>query len=88
MTQEEFILGAGKLLHALHIADNDTSGDQHLMPYGRGTVDWPAVMRGLNAIGYSDCFNYEIPGERRLPMPVRDAKAEYLKTVTSYLFSL
>ena len=88
MTQEEFILGAGKLLHALHIADNDTSGDQHLMPYGRGTVDWNAVMRGLNAIGYCDCFNYEIPGERRLPMPVRDAKAEYLKTVTAYLFSL
>ncbi len=88
MTQEEFILGAGKLLHALHIADNDTSGDQHLMPYGRGTIDWPSVMRGLNAIGYDDCFNYEIPGEHRLPMPVRDAKAEYLKTVTAYLFSL
>lgn len=88
MTQEQFILGAGKYLHALHIADNDTSGDQHLMPFGRGTVDWSSVMRGLNAIGYEDCFNYEIPGERRAPLSVRDAKADYLKTVTSYLFSL
>lgn len=88
MTQEQFILGAGAYLHALHIADNDTSGDQHLMPFGRGTVDWDSVMRGLNAIGYGDCFNYEIPGERRAPLSVRDAKADYLKAVTSYLFSL
>lgn len=88
MTQEQFILGAGAYLHALHIADNDTSGDQHLMPFGRGTVDWSSVMRGLNAIGYEDCFNYEIPGERRAPLSVRDAKADYLKAVTSYLFSL
>ena len=59
-----------------------------MMPYGKGNVDWNSVMRGLNAIGYSDCFNYEIPGERHAPIEVRDAKAEYLKAVTAHLFSL
>ena len=88
MTQEEFILRAGEHLHALHIADNQGSSDQHMMPYGCGSVDWASVMRGLRAVGYKDCFNYEIPGERRLPMPLRDAKAEYLKRVTAWLFSL
>ena len=87
-TQEEFILRAGNLLHALHIADNEGTTDQHMMPYGKGNVDWKSVMRGLNSIGYSDCFNYEIPGERHAPIEVRDAKAEYLKAVTAYLFSL
>ena len=88
-TQESFILAAGKYLHALHIADNDGTADQHLMPYGHGRVDWKSVMRGLNAIGYSDCFNYEIPGERiRVPLAVRDAKVEYLKALTKHLFTL
>lgn len=39
-TQSGFIRRAGKRLIALHIADNDTSGDEHLMPFGGGTVDF------------------------------------------------
>ncbi len=88
LSQKEFILRAGDKLHALHIADNEGQKDQHMMPFGHGSVDWPDVMDGLSVIGYSDCFNYEIPGERSCPMSVRDAKAEYLKTVTAHLFSL
>ena len=75
-------------MHALHIADNEGERDQHMMPFGRGSVDWKSVMQGLAEIGYADLFNYEIPGERLAPIAVRDAKAEYLKHVTEYLYSL
>lgn len=88
MTQEQFINTAGGRLHALHIADNEGKTDQHMMPFGRGNVDWRSVMRGLAAVGYHDLFNYEIPGERMAPLAVRDAKAEYLKVVTACLDSL
>ncbi len=88
LSQKDFILRAGDKLHALHIADNEGKADQHMMPFGRGTVNWTSVMEGLSEIGYADCFNYEIPGERHCPMSVRDAKAAYLKTVTNHLFSL
>ncbi len=87
-TQEAFILAAGPYLHALHIADNEGAADQHMMPFGRGSIDFTAVMRGLRKIGYSDLFNYEIPGERDCPMKLRKAKTEYLKAVTDYLFGL
>ena len=76
-----FIRTAGPLLKATHIADNDTSSDQHLMPYARGTVDWPAVVGALREIGYAGLFNFEIPGENRCPIPVRLAKLDYLKAV-------
>lgn len=86
--QEHFILTAGSRLHALHIADNDTTCDQHLIPFGRGNVNWDAVMSGLRQIGYCDLFNYEIPGERLCPIGVRDAKAVYLRAVTDALYAL
>ncbi len=88
LTQKDFILRAGDKLHALHIADNEGKADQHMMPFGRGNVNWRSVMEGLSEIGYADCFNYEIPGERLCPMLVRDAKAAYLKAVTDSLFAL
>lgn len=86
--QEHFILTAGDRLHALHIADNQGQQDQHMMPFGRGNVDFKAVMRGLEQIGYHDLFNYEIPGERLCPMEVKDAKADYLRVVTEALYAL
>jgi len=87
-SQKAFILKAGERLHALHLADNEGKTDQHMMPFGKGNVDFTDVMDGLWAIGYHDLFNYEIPGERRMPMPLRKAKAAYLQEVTDYLFSL
>jgi len=64
-TEREFILEAGDRLKALHIADNDGSGDQHLLPYDGGAVDWPGVMCGLGEISYEGPFNFEVPGESR-----------------------
>ncbi|MFW6059739.1 MAG: sugar phosphate isomerase/epimerase family protein [Phycisphaeraceae bacterium] len=83
--QAEFIRTAGPLLKALHIADNEGQTDQHLMPFGRGTVAWDVVTRELNALPYERLFNFEIPGENRCPLPVRLAKLDYLKTILPIL---
>lgn len=83
--QAAFIRKAGRHLKALHIADNDESGDQHLMPFGKGNVDWMEVIGALKEIGYDGLFNFEIPGERSCPLEIRRYKAEYLKKVFDYL---
>jgi sugar phosphate isomerase/epimerase len=80
-----FITGAERHLRALHLADNDGSRDQHLIPFGLGTVDWEAVARGLREGAYRDLLNFEIPGERRAPMVLRRAKLDYLRQVAAYL---
>ncbi len=77
--QADFIRQSGQYLKALHIADNQGETDQHLLPYGLGTVDWPSVVAALHEIGYQGLFNFEIPGERRAPMPVLLAKLDYIK---------
>lgn len=87
-SQSDFIRTAGRRLRALHIADNDGTRDQHLMPFGLGTVDWQDVMRGLRAVGYDGLFNLEVPGERRAPLDVRRAKLTYIQAVGAHLMSL
>jgi len=83
--QAGFIRKAGSQLKALHIADNDTSGDQHLMPFGKGNVDFTAVWKALKEIGYDGLYNLEIPGERLCPPEIRGWKLDYLKKSLEYL---
>ncbi len=83
--QADFIRKAGSHLKALHIADNEGKSDQHMMPYGKGTVKWANVAAAIKEIGYEGLFNYEIPGERHCPPPVMLAKLDYLKVVADYL---
>ena len=83
--QTGFIGKAGGLLKAVHVADNDGSGDQHLMPYGRGTVAWDDVISGLKEIHYEGLFNFEIGGEIKCPLPIRLAKLDYLKTIVQLM---
>ena len=80
-TPREFVRQAGPALHALHVADNEGKTDQHLMPYGRGTVDWEGFTQSLRDADYKGLFNFEIPGENRCPLPVRFAKLDYIKTI-------
>jgi sugar phosphate isomerase/epimerase len=86
-SQRDFIRIAGRRLKALHIADNDTTGDMHLMPYGRGTIDWPEVLDALRGAGYDRLFNLEIPGENRCPLPVLRAKLRYCRELCEILLS-
>lgn len=86
--QREFILTAGKKLKALHIADNEGERDQHMMPFTRGKVDFIEVVQALREIGYDGLFNLEIPGERKIPMELRDAKIAYIRACYDYLMNV
>jgi sugar phosphate isomerase/epimerase len=83
--QAGFIRKAGKYLKALHIADNEGVTDQHLMPFGRGTVIWGETIAALKENKYEGLFNFEIPGENRCPLPMRLAKLDYLKEITEIM---
>ena len=86
--QREFILKAGHRLKALHIADNEGQTDQHMMPFARGNIDFVEVVKSLKEIGYNGLFNLEIPGERKIPLELRDAKIGYIKTCFDYLMNV
>jgi sugar phosphate isomerase/epimerase len=87
--QNHFIIKAGKKLKALHIADNDCSYDQHLIPFSRGTVDWRVIMTSLNKIGYEGTLNFEIPGDSiHCPLELKDEKLKFVKRTGEYLLSL
>jgi len=85
--QTGFIRAAGAHLQALHLADNEGQSDQHLMPYGKGTVDWPTVVHELRQLPYEALFNLEIPGENRAPLNVRLAKLDYVKELLRLLLA-
>jgi len=57
----EEVREAGDLLAALHINDNDGSGDQHLVP-GEGTIDWHSFLEALKDTGYDGLLMFEIYG--------------------------
>lgn len=85
--QEHFIMTANKKLKALHIADNEGKlfDDQHLMPFGKGNVDFKKVISCLRKINYSGLLNYEIPGERNAPLEIRRYKLQYIKKTFKYM---
>jgi len=85
--QGTFIHRAGSLLKALHIADNDGSSDQHLLPYGMGTVPWNEVIGALKEIQYPYALNLEVPGERRCPLPIRLTKLDFAKRLLEFMLS-
>lgn len=85
--QYQFITEAGQRLWALHIDDNEGQRDQHLMPYGRGSIRWDRVLQGLRAINYQGAFNLEISGERRCPLPVREYKLDCYRQIVSWMLT-
>ena len=85
--QRHFILTAGHRLKALHIADNEGERDQHMMPFGKGNVDFSVVVQALREIDYDGLFNLEIPGERLAPAEIRGYKIEYIRKCYEYLMS-
>lgn len=49
------------ILKALHIHDNDFTGDRHLMPY-LGKFEWDEICGALKSIGYDGELTFEIFG--------------------------
>jgi len=84
----QFIIQAGPLLKALHIADNEGTYDQHMMPFGRGNVPWDQFMPALKQSGYDQLFNFEIPGESRAPIEIRKAKLRYIREMSEIMFEI
>lgn len=82
--QARFVRVAGKHLKALHLHDNDGTGDQHLMPTALGQVNFSDLMAALKEIGYDELFNLEVPGERYVPLELRGIKLDYMKNVLQY----
>ena len=59
--------------------------DQHLMPFGKGTVNFQKVFAALKKQGYDGLYNYEIPGERSIPLELRAIKLEYIKKAFQWM---
>ncbi|HOX04768.1 MAG TPA: sugar phosphate isomerase/epimerase [Planctomycetota bacterium] len=83
LSAAEEVRAAGSRLFATHIQDNDgQGGDQHLLP-GRGTTDWPAFVRALDATGYSGGRIFEVVGAGGGVADVLDALARTARDWTS-----
>ena len=54
----------GKRIKALHIHDNDGTGDQHLIPYS-GTINWNDFCDELEAAGYAGDLSFETFAQTR-----------------------
>lgn len=87
LNQPEAIRTCGDKLIALHLSDNDTSGDQHKTPL-YGSVDFPGVVAALREVGYRFNFNLEIPGETARGYATREVvalRSRYALGVCEYL---
>jgi len=60
-TGKEMLRRFGHRLMALHLHDNDGSGDQHRLPFD-GNIDWPSLMRQIEALGYKGPTTLEMGG--------------------------
>ena len=93
MPQDEALRLLGSHIRALHIQDNMGNADSHLQPF-MGTMNMDEVMCGLQDIGYTGYFTFEVGGvfmpaakkrafgrETRLaaaPLALKDAAERYL----------
>ena len=86
LPQAEFIEQSGVLLKALHITDNEGKSDQHIMPYGRGNIDWDGFISALAKSPYDGLLNFEIPGEtQNIPYELLLAKLDYIREIALYM---
>lgn len=86
--QADFIRKAGVYLKALHLNDNEGAQDQHMLPFGRGTIQWNEVLEALKDVNYNGLMNLEIPGENNCPLEIRMAKLDYIKEMMNYMCAL
>lgn len=63
----EAIRQLGDRITVLHLNDNNTEGDQHLIPFVdksgqpiEGTIDWEETFGALKEIGYTGVYNMEL----------------------------
>jgi sugar phosphate isomerase/epimerase len=84
----EFVKRGGNHIQALHIADNEGKTDQHMMPCGRGNIDFVTLFKEIKNTGYHGLYNLEIPGERMAPDEVKLLKLKYIDQMMDILDKL
>jgi sugar phosphate isomerase/epimerase len=55
----DFVRKVGNKIITTHVSDCDFLNERHWYP-GEGKIDWPALMRALEEVGYQGPFIYEI----------------------------
>ena len=82
-----FIKMAGPDLIATHIADNNGSDDEHLLP-GFGNIEWEEVIPAFKKY-YQGYLNYEVMlFGKNLPSSLNEERANFSLSVASWLLSL
>lgn len=81
---KEFIKTAKGKIYATHISDNLGENDDHLFPFS-GKINWEEVMDALDEINFDGILNFEVPGESRCPLEIRDIKIKYAFEIGNYL---
>lgn len=56
---KDFVRSVGDRIVTTHVSDYDFVDERHLMP-GEGRIDWPSLMRTLDAVGYTGPLIYEL----------------------------
>lgn len=78
----------GKRLTVLHIHDNDSIDDLHLIPYTqkrRGAVDWEGFIRGLRDAGYEGPLDFEtFAGVGLVPQELNAAALRFIAEIGRY----
>ena len=75
---EEMIKILGKDISILHLHDNNSHWDDHLLP-GMGNINWPAVFDSLDEVGYNGVYNFE------LAMRFGSMREEFVRFAGKYL---
>jgi sugar phosphate isomerase/epimerase len=77
----------GDRLKMLHVQDNDSRGDQHLLPF-MGGIDWRRLMDALADIDYAGDFTYEVHNSiRTLPNTLKGPMMRYAVSLGNALIS-
>lgn len=79
-----FIKTAKDKIYATHISDNLGENDDHLFPFS-GKINWDEIMESFKEINFDGILNYEVPGENRCPIEIRDIKIKYAFQIGNYL---
>jgi len=74
------------LVKALHIQDNDSVKDSHLLPF-MGSLDIHAIMSALKEIQYDGDLTFEISFSR-VPVELYPASLRYMENIGRYLMTL
>ncbi len=84
----ESIRVLGDRLQALHVHDNDTENDSHLLPF-TGKIDFKSVMTALSQIGYTGELTFEADKFLKLfPTEHITAAAEFMHKTGRLLISI